>query len=340
MPSLFPSVPEKLHLGAYPYTFARVSAMKGKLVRAEDYHKLLKMPLAEIAKFLEEREYKKEIDALAAQQSGAALLTQALEHHFSNVVEKLRRISDEELVLMMDAYLLRRDIANIKTMLRGKRQGLGAAQIKATLQAGILPMRIIDQLLQAQTAEQLLSHIATLGIPDLAQGKEPAQIEHALDTAYYRRLLAIALLLPTQGQLFADFLRRELDNRNLFTMLRLRQAKLPLAEIQKHLLPEGQRFSMSWLLKLAAMGDAELAAALAARKITLDAQIPDLEVQHAKALLDSAVLLLHQHPLSVDVILGYLFAKEVEIRNLRMIIMGKHLGVDEGFMERNLVIGG
>ena len=185
---------------------------------------------------------------------------------------------------------------------------------------------------------ELVSQIVALGIPELIGSQ--SNMEHALDTAYYTRLLAIAHAFPRQGELFTNFLLHELDNRNLFTMLRLRQAKLPVEEIRKQLLPRGKRFAPQLLLQWAALADEELTTALATRKIALDPNIAQFEVQYAKTLLDSAVLLLHQHPLSVDVILGYLFAKEIEMRNLRMIIMGKHLGMDEGFLEANLVLGG
>lgn len=338
---LFPEIPESLRLGAYPYTFARISAMKGKLVKPADYQKLLKMPLAEIGKFLEEGEYKKEIDTLAVQHSGVELLGRALDQHFTNIVQKLRRISDEELVLLMDAYLLRRDVANLKTMLRGKQQGLAAEQIRQTLQpGGVLSPRVVDQLLNAQNHEELIRLITGLGVPELT-GALSQDAERILDATYYRRLLELATRSPRQGQRFTNFLLNELDNRNLFTMLRLRQAGLQVAEIQKHLLPQGRRFKLPYLLSLAAMSDDTLTDALASRKITLDLQqIATLEVQHAKMLLDSAMLLLHQHPLSVDVIIGFLFAKEVELRNLRMIITGKHLGVNEQFLEQNLVMGG
>lgn len=337
---LFPEIPESLRLGAYPYTFARVSAMKSKLVRAEDYQKLLKMPLAEIGKFLEEREYKKEIDTLAVQYAGVELLTRALDQHFANIVQKLRSISDEELVLLMDAYLLRRDMGNIKTILRGKQQELPPEQIRQTLQpGGVLAPRILEQLLAAPSIADALQQLAAFGLPEPGANIQAA--EHQLDAMYYQRLLELATRSPRQGQRFTDFLLNELDNRNLFTMLRLRQAGLPIEEIRKHLLPQGRRFRLPALLKLAALPDDALTEALAAHKVALDPQqIASLEVQHAKSLLDSAMLLLHQHPLSVDVILGFLFAKEIELRNLRMIITGKHLGVNEQFLEQNLVIGG
>jgi len=54
-------------------------------------------------------------------------------------------------------------------------------------------------------------------------------------------------------------------------------------------------------------------------------------------LLKQSILLLHQHPLSVDVILGYMFAKDIEVRNLKIIVKGKQLGLSEEFIESQLV---
>ena len=62
-----------------------------------------------------------------------------------------------------------------------------------------------------------------------------------------------------------------------------------------------------------------------------------LEAELYKYLLRKATLLLHQHPLSVDVILGFMLAKDIEIRNLRVIIKGKQLGLSEEFIEKQLV---
>ena len=62
-----------------------------------------------------------------------------------------------------------------------------------------------------------------------------------------------------------------------------------------------------------------------------------LETELYKHLLKQSILLLHQHLLSVDVILGYMFAKDIEVRNLRIIIKGKQLGLSEQFMESQLI---
>ena len=62
-----------------------------------------------------------------------------------------------------------------------------------------------------------------------------------------------------------------------------------------------------------------------------------LETELYKHLLKQSILFMHQHLLSIDVILGYMFAKDIEVRNLKMIIKGKQLGLSEQFIENQLI---
>lgn len=345
MTQLFAPLPEKVTLGTYPYAYARVSAMKGKLLRAEEYHKLLKLSLPEIAKNIQELEYKHEIDQLAVEYEGVELLTRALDLHFQNIMAKLRRIADEELMLLIEGYLKRNDIANIKTIIRGKVRGMAQDEIKMTLLPGGTLEETMQWLIQAESRDELANRIAALGMSEFSPLKKLIQegalpdVDLVLDRVYYRYVLSLANRCAAEGQPFADFLRNELDNRNLFTMLRLRKAKIPVPGIKEQLLPAGRKYKIPQLLQWTALSDEELAKQLQQRGIPYgEITAAQLEVQQHKQLLDSAVLLLHRYPLSVDVILGFLFAKEVEMRNLRMIIMGKHLGIAEEFIEKNLVM--
>ena len=62
-----------------------------------------------------------------------------------------------------------------------------------------------------------------------------------------------------------------------------------------------------------------------------------LEIGLYKHLLKQSILFMHQHLLSIDVILGYMFAKDIEVRNLKLIIKGKQLGLSEQFIESQLI---
>ena len=68
----------KLSLGEAPYTYARVSVMRSKLLKRDDYNRLMKMKLNDIIRFLQETEYKKEMDEIAMNYSGIDLVEFAL----------------------------------------------------------------------------------------------------------------------------------------------------------------------------------------------------------------------------------------------------------------------
>lgn len=57
----------------YAYITGRVRAMKTKLIPAEMYPRMMAMDVSEIARYLEETQYKDEIDALSKDYSGMDL---------------------------------------------------------------------------------------------------------------------------------------------------------------------------------------------------------------------------------------------------------------------------
>ena len=58
--------PKELNLGKYPYTYVRTTVMKSLLFKKADYEKMLKMDFNEIAKFMQDSNYKKEIDEITS----------------------------------------------------------------------------------------------------------------------------------------------------------------------------------------------------------------------------------------------------------------------------------
>ena len=64
----------------------------------------------------------------------------------------------------------------------------------------------------------------------------------------------------------------------------------------------------------------------------------DLEIDLDKFLLQQSKKLIRQHPMSVDVILGYMFLKDLEVKNLTRIIKAKQLNMPEDFIEKTIVI--
>ena len=62
-----------------------------------------------------------------------------------------------------------------------------------------------------------------------------------------------------------------------------------------------------------------------------------VEIALQKHVFKRILLFSHQNPLSVSVIFGYLFAKEIEIMNLKKIVKAKYLGIPADKLEPMLV---
>ena len=105
-------------LGEYPYTYVRSNVMKSLLLKKEDYHKLLKMSLPEITRYLQESEYKREIDELAGRFKGIDLIELAINKNLVNCFNKLKRISNITQAFRIQYYEL------VKRILLKKRQVL------------------------------------------------------------------------------------------------------------------------------------------------------------------------------------------------------------------------
>lgn len=348
---------KKLTLGRYPYTYVRTTVMKSLLFREEDYHKMLKMSFSEIAKFMQESNYKKEISELSTEYSGADLLEIALNKNLAASFKKLIRISSDELALLIKEYIKRKDIEDIKTIARGKFTNTDEKLIMNSITAaGTLSLEFLTSLLKKESIEEVLKNNSIVefsllegGLKDLKEKNTLVSIENALDKYYYSHLVEFSKILPKAGALFRDFLTNEVEILNILTLLRLKKTKIDKDVIKDFIIPFGDRLTDSKIMNLANFDDLEkLSNALRETKyknviekgieeFKKNGSLITLETELYKYLLDQSILLLHQHPLSIDVILGFMFAKDIEIRNLRIIIKGKQLGLDNDFIEKQLV---
>ena len=347
--------PKKIHLGTYPYTYARTTVMKSLLFKKDDYHKMLKMDFNEIAKFLQDSNYKNEINEMSREYSGADLLELALNKSLSLSFKKLTRISSPEVALLIREYTKRKDIDDIKTIIRGKLTGADEKLIANSITAaGTLSLDYLNSLLKTDSVEEILKNnkitsfeLLKEGLKDLNEKNTLVTVENALDRYYYDHLIKFSGNLPKQGALFRNFLMKEIEILNILTLLRLKKTKFDKENIKKFIIPCGLKSLR--LMSLAEVDDLEeLSRALEQteykdvvqkgfQEFKEKGSLITLETELYKYLLKQSILLLHQHPLSVNVILGYMFAKDIEVRNLKIIVKGKQLCLDEEFIESQLV---
>jgi len=348
---------KKLKFGTYPYTYVRTAVMKSLLFRKEDYHKMLKMDFNEIAKFLQDSHYKKNINELATGYSGADLLELALNRNLAESFKKLIRISPYELGLLIKEYTIRKDIEDIKTILRGKLTNANEKGILGSITAaGTLSYDFLVSLLRKESIEEVLKSNKIIdfvllkeGLKYLNEKKSLASIENLFDRYYYIHLIMFSGNLPREGDLFRNFLLEEVEILNILTLLRMKRSKVDKNIVKDFIILSGDKAKDSKIMSLASLDNLEeISKALEKTKyknviakgieeFKKNDSLITLEAELYKYLLKQSVLFMHQHPLSIDTILGYMFAKDAEVRNLKIIVKGKQLGLSEGFIESQLV---
>lgn len=349
--------PEKIRLGFYPYTYVRTVVMRSLLFKRDDYQKMMKMSFSEIAKFLQDSNYRKEINELATQYSGADLIELALNRNLAESFQKLLRISSPEIGRLVAEYVKRKDIEDIKTVLRGKFTNTGEKTVAASIiGAGTFDREFLLSLLKKESAEDVLKAIRMGNLPefkialkDFREKNNLAGIENALDKHYYTNLIQFSRRLPKQGDLFRQFLRKEVDILNILTLLRLKKHNFRKEEIKDFIIPYDNKAKDLWVSSLVNADDLDNLAKLLEKteyrnviskgmeEFKKAGSLIALETELYKHLLKQSILFMHQHLLSIDVILGYMFAKDIEVRNLKIIVKGKQLGLNEQFIESQLI---
>lgn len=351
----------KIQLGEYPYTYVRVAVMRTLLIKPQEYERLLKMSVPEIIRYLEETEYKKEIDSFALNYSGTELIDQALNKNIVKTFQKLRRISGEALRELIDIYLVRKDIHNIKTILRGKFTSTSQKELASLLvPAGMLSAEALSSLVKLDSAEEVLRNKLTAKLvsfdylkphlEEFGKSKNIAKLESALDKFYFNSLVNFVARLSSQGILFKEFITTEIKILNIMTLLRLKREGVSKPEIQKFMIigaDKRQQRKIQDLLntanldavieKLKKLGYSQTIKS-GLEEYKKSGSLTSIEMDFKRYLLRKTLLFEHKNPLSVDTILSFMFAKDMEIRNLQLLIKCKQFNMPENFIREQLVI--
>ncbi len=347
----------KLSLGKYPYTYARVSVMRSLLIRKEEYQKLMKMNVIEITSYLQGSQYRKEIDELAVKFKGLELMELALNRNLANTWAKLKRISPRNLRALISAYLLRVDIWNVKTILRAKYTKLEHEKLQAMLlpSGGFLSEKAIGELSRKETVEDVLKSVGFVNfayfgkaLEEFRESKSLTGVENSLDIFYNSAMGELAGRIPKGGKLFREFIEYELEISAIINVLRLKRAGIASKDIAKYIVAPQSICSL--ITKMAQAGSASDASKLlessaklkqfvenGVKEFVASGSLVRLELDLYKSLLRRSALLMHQHPLTVEVILGYMLAKEIEVRNLKLLLKSRQLSMPADFAESQLV---
>ncbi len=330
----------------YIYVTTRLRVRKTKLIPREEYLRMLNMSLPEITRLIQETEYKKEIDELSHAFSGIDLLEIALSWNLAKTYQGVLAIAPGTLQEMTQSYLRSWDILNVLTILRGKAQGFRQGKIKEVLiPAGELDRLTLDRLLSLDTGERVvealkgwrLYPILAREYPEAAATESFGGLENELYKQFYVDMLSDAQIVKG-GRDFLDYIRLEIDVRNMQNLLRLR-AQGERENVTEYMVPGGS-FSVEELARLSMIEDLnefidaieneirnrQIVTVLEEFKERLQKGERGLhanEIALIRLQLAQMVRTSKLHPFSIWPILAFLELKKYEIFNLRAITRGK-----------------
>lgn len=327
----------------YPYMYARASAKKAKLLDEQDYEQLLKMQPNEIARKLGEGEYKQDIDELGSDHDGVELVELALMRNISRMMGDMLDISPESLDPVIDAYLRRFDILSLKRLLRWKKGDGDQEDLQDMLYpVGSYTVEELEEMSE-KSFGQILSSIefsdARVDYQSFIEdGEDIKKIERDLDRAYYTEIRQVADSLGNKW--FSEFVEKEIEYEDLKLSLRLKKYGLEEEEIREWLVSEEPVGCVERVLKSRDLEEA-IEEVEDCENIIFENGKNIEEVEHTLEVerLNSGVRALHAEPLGLTSIFGYIVAKMVEVKNLRMLIRAKETGIQNlDTIRNNLVV--
>ena len=324
----------------YPYMYARVSAKKAKLLDERDYQNLWKMQPNGIARNLGEKDYKKDIDSLGSEHEGVELVELALMRNLSRTMRDLVEISPESLQPVIEGYLRRYDIISIKRLLRWKKGGEDGNIHSFLVPVGDYDLERLEELAEKDFEEI----VESINFPEsnidyqevLTSQSDIRKIERDLDRAYYKDLKDIKGTVSSIW--FDEFIDREIEYENLKIALRLKKHCIKEDKIREWLITEQPTKVVEKVIKTESI---EQAVEEVSQHIDIDNGETLEEIEHQLEIyrLNKAMKTAHVEPLSATSILGYIVAKIVEVKNLRMLIRAKETGIqNEETIKKKLVI--
>lgn len=333
--------------------------MEGRLLSRRQYESLLGQErLDTLVQALKSSSYARTVEQTLTALNLAQLsqtiirIDEALRRDLMQNLSALRRFFSDRSRELINALFLRWDVYNVKTVLRGKRVAAPVEEILATtLPVGILDDMAVAELARAPTMQAAAHLLETWRLPLarpvrtglnlLGEADALQPLESELDRFAVMSTARLAGDGDDKARIVGDYLRFLADKVNILTALRYlaERSALSPVEARRHFVKGGGRFTRS---DYEAVVDArDLHDGLARLTATPYGWLADvfpesdtIALPLVERHLDSAgmrkaVGLARPDPLGIGQAISYIEQKTNEVRNLRMILRGKALGMQK-----------
>ena len=336
------------------YLNTRVSLFSGRLWQDEELDALVSVADEDVADSLTRRGLARlaaGYDRLPARHQDYRSLEHRIIAQILEETQVMQRPLSGSARSFLTYWTARFEISNVKLLLRSKMTGERPAAVLAHLiPMGAFGRLDTQDLAHAEDVLDLLLRLETGPYASIVrharrafeQNHDPFSLDAALDRAYYEGLaLRAQPLEQTAGAPFRRLMASLIDRINLVWLLRYRfNYKLPPAQV--YYLLVGSRYSLSGtkLQHLASLDSLEavLAALPTAWQVRLkgSTDIPSVFARMESSAAEQAQRVLHSAAPAIARTFAYLILRERDLRAVRAVLRGRHLGLAEADIRQAL----
>ncbi len=333
---------------------ARAKARKASLIDTTRMRQLVQQGPESIGASIGEMGYRTEMDIYGSRMSGADAIEAALFHNLDNDLAGVLKFCQGHLKSLVAIYVERFDYEKAKTVLRAVNGGASDKVIEEQILPSENPrnsswlniVRNTEGLQEAVEAMSGTSWGRTLSKLDSDAKLE--DMENALDLQYFSDALK-AVRGRDGGPRLRRYLRMEIDHRNIINEFRAIRMEMPVEKRQSMLIPGGKIDPGTMRQACQAETDEELLETLR-RSGSFDDSGFDEAMSESRRIgsLDPYAELLSHHrhavlkrfahlsPISPFPIIYYIERKSLEVRNLRLLVRGKAVGLPNEVLEAHM----
>ncbi len=349
----------------YASSFGRLQAISLNLLSKEQIQNLIKAKdETEIVKTLGSTWYQPEIEKAASVFKESDLLEVALNRHLVYINKIALEATPFNGKSAVRAYLSKWDIYNIELILSAKSMGrpisetesflVSSRNVPAGISAGNIShdeMKIIlsqtgvdgvvNQLVKYNYGPVLMQHLETY-----QKTGDLGPMMSALQTFYYHNLFESLKFFQGDEGLIRDYIRAEIDKKNVLSILKAKESNLDKDLVTKHII-EGGKITKNELLDVYNAKDVpEIVGRIENRFMLVNAlaqykksnSLIDFEVALDKFINSEYVKKLKNIALSIGTIFYFIINTEHERENIKRIAYGKRYNLSADYINSLLLI--
>lgn len=340
----------------YGYANARVKAMESKLVGKDTIAEMQRVTdIPSLLAILLQTDYKDSIEEFGGVGSRARLIDFALNKNLAQSLEKLARVTPDDDKYTITRLVGRWDVHNIKMVIYALANRLRYEDISEYLiSSPSMSEAALREALSEHSVEAALSklefhapqHKREILAAHQAYRKTSnlTEVNAAIDRESFNMLGETITELESTSREAAYIIKLDITMRNVLTLLRAKRYSVQTDQVRQLLIDHGVVQTNDLITAYDSNADVgslastfkvfDLKDALAAYEASQSKRMIFFEISMRNEIFKRALSLLRHSVLSFNVLIGFLYLKEIEVSTIRVIANSKAYGLEKAEIDR------